>query len=51
MSLEPWLLDILQCPRCQSTDLTEGEDSLTCRGCDSIYPIVDGVLDMRVDPD
>ncbi len=49
MSLEPWLLEILQCPGCRSTDLVESEKDLVCQGCRAVYPIVDGVLDMRVD--
>ena len=40
-----WLADhdVLECPSCHSS-LRESEESLTCEGCNTVYPIRDGVL-------
>ncbi|MBU1879614.1 MAG: methyltransferase domain-containing protein, partial [Chloroflexi bacterium] len=55
--MEPWLLDILACPRCpghplvirdaarrRGTALVEG--TLTCSGCGTDYPVTQGIPDL-----
>jgi uncharacterized protein YbaR (Trm112 family) len=36
------ILDQLACPAC-SSPLALNPDSLTCTGCGSVYPVVDGI--------
>lgn len=43
-SLEPELLEILACPRCDSRPpLREEGDWLVCKQCGYGYPVVDGI--------
>lgn len=36
-----------RCPACGLTDIAESSDALTCHGCASAYPIVDGIIDFK----
>ena len=36
-----------RCPHCESTDLTETDEALTCEACGKAWPIVDGIYDFR----
>lgn len=48
--IEPWLLEIMQCPRCAGA-LVEDEaaSALVCSACGSTYPVVEGIPNMLVD--
>lgn len=41
------LSDLLQCPTCCGS-LTEDEQGYTCHECDKHFPVVDGIIDLRV---
>ena len=41
-SLEPWLLEILVCPRCQG-ELVAESVALRCDACRVRYPVEDGI--------
>jgi SAM-dependent methyltransferase len=43
------ILEILQCPRCNSLPLTEDNQGITCERCSTAYPIRDGVMDLHKD--
>jgi uncharacterized protein YbaR (Trm112 family) len=55
MSLNPELLEIIRCPKCQKEGregrlaLVAAGDALECGACRLRYPIVAGVPDMIVD--
>ena len=36
-----------RCPACASTDIVAGSDSLACRNCARVYPILDGIIDFK----
>ncbi len=36
-----------RCPQCESADLTETDEALTCEACGKAWPIVDGIYDFR----
>jgi SAM-dependent methyltransferase len=36
-----------RCPACRSTDLDQARDSLTCRTCSRVYPMIDGIIDFK----
>jgi SAM-dependent methyltransferase len=38
---------IFRCPRCGSSDLTQGSTALTCRGCGRRWATADGIYDFR----
>lgn len=40
------LTDLLLCTACGGTDVTVTESAVTCRDCETIHPVRDGVLDM-----
>ena len=46
MSVEVQLLELLACPVCQSPLETDGA-ALRCVGCHRLYPVVDGMPDLR----
>jgi len=37
------LVSLLRCPACHGTEWTRAETSLTCRGCDRAFAVVDGI--------
>ena len=51
-TIEPWLRDILRCPRCKG-ELADSEGpagtELQCASCRLAYPIEDGVPVLLVD--
>ncbi|HEX6056402.1 MAG TPA: Trm112 family protein [Intrasporangium sp.] len=51
-TIEPWLREILRCPRCKG-ELTDGQSpqgaELRCPVCQLAYPIDDGVPVLLVD--
>lgn len=47
MGLNPKLLEVLQCPVCGGGLFQENE-SLICRSCKKLYPILNNIPDMRV---
>lgn len=51
-TIEPWLREILRCPRCKG-ELTDGQGpqgaELRCPVCQLAYPIDDGVPVLLVD--
>lgn len=52
MELDGWLLDILQCPNCQSplrVDKAADELSCTSGACALAYPVRDGIPVLLVD--
>lgn len=52
VNLEPWLLDVLACPKCKSPlRVTATEDELACTSasCGLIYPVRDDVPVLLVD--
>lgn len=43
-SMEPWLREIVRCPRCKGELADTAErDALTCGVCDLAYPVENGV--------
>ena len=36
-----------RCATCGSTDLVETRESLVCRACSRVYPILDGIIDFK----
>ncbi len=49
-SLEPWLLEILACPRCHGkVDLADDGAGLVCPACRLVYPVEDGIPQMLPD--
>ncbi len=40
---------ILECPRCGESRLERGERAFLCGRCWAVYPVVDGILDFRID--
>ncbi|MBP7146142.1 MAG: Trm112 family protein [Acidobacteria bacterium] len=45
--IEPWLLEILACPRChQKVEPVADGSGLRCAGCRLVYPVVDGIPQM-----
>ena len=52
MGIDKELLDILVCPKCKGDiELSEKEDSLNCKPCNSRYPIKDDIPVMLIDED
>lgn len=55
VNLEPWLLDVLACPKCKSplrqVAPEDGEGELACTGesCGLVYPVRDDVPVLLVD--
>lgn len=48
--LSKQLLDILCCPKCKGDLLYQPDDNkLTCRKCDKIYPVRNGIPIMLID--
>lgn len=47
---EPVAPPAFACPTCRG-DLRPEPDSLSCRGCGRIYPVIAGIPDFRVSPD
>jgi uncharacterized protein len=43
------LLDLLACPACQG-DVMLKDDKIVCTRCQRVYPIVDGIPVLLVDP-
>ena len=44
MSIDPFLLDLLCCPRDQGAPLAETGGSLECPTCHALFPVVDGIV-------
>jgi ubiquinone/menaquinone biosynthesis C-methylase UbiE len=44
---DPKIFDIIVCPKCKKKIYDDGEKKMKCQGCSRIYPIVEGVLDLR----
>ncbi len=50
MSVSPDLLEILQCPACESkVELKPDGDGLKCVSCRRVYPIRDEILVLLID--
>jgi uncharacterized protein len=43
------LLELLACPACQG-DVVFKDDKIVCTRCQRVYPIVDGIPVLLVDP-
>lgn len=48
--MEPWLLEILVCPRCKG-ELTHREkpEALVCTSCKLVYEVRDGIPILLID--
>ncbi len=50
MEINKKLLEILACPKCKGDlDTTQNNDGLSCKTCQLIYPIKDGIPVMLVE--
>jgi len=50
MAISEELLSILACPKCKGDiNLNEKKDGLTCKACQVIYPIREGIPIMLID--
>lgn len=50
--LEPWLLEILACPRCRGPVTPVGQgpvEGLACAACRVVYPVREGIPVMLAD--
>lgn len=39
-----------RCVTCHSTDIVESKDGLACRACARVFPVVDGIIDLKIKP-
>ena len=48
--IQPWLIELLVCPRCQErVRLNDRRTALSCERCRMDYPVEDGVPQMLVE--
>jgi uncharacterized protein len=48
--IEPWLLEILVCPKCKGDlEYQEAPESLVCRTCDVRYEVREGIPILLID--
>lgn len=44
-------LALLRCPSCQQQPLEQLEDGLSCKACERVFPVVDGIPSLFPDED